>query len=229
MDPANKSRRGAFLEVAAIAIVNALAHELLRWLDLGIGVSAFGVLLPLVLATWLLRRRGLNWRDLGFRRPDSLGKAALWTLGLLVVDMLVLPAIIDSISGAIGLEPQRLHAFSALRDNTFLYLVLLIPVSWGAAAFGEELLYRGFLFMRLSDAFGRTALATSAALLGQAALFALGHAYLGPRGMLNSGALGLAAGFAYRACGRNLWPLFIVHGLVDSIGITALYLGAAHG
>ena len=27
----------------------------------------------------------------------------------------------------------------------------------------------------------------------------------------------------------NLWPLFIAHGLVDSVGITALYLGVAHG
>jgi hypothetical protein len=63
--------------------------------------------------------------------------------------------------------------------------------------------------------------------LGQATLFAFGHAYLGPRGMLNAGALGLLGGLCYLWNGRNLWPLFIAHGLVDSVGLTALFLGLA--
>jgi membrane protease YdiL (CAAX protease family) len=70
--------------------------------------------------------------------------------------------------------------------------------------------------------------AETAAAFGQATLFALGHSYLGPRGMLNAGALALVAGLGYRWNGRNLWPLFMAHGLVDSVGLTALYLGVAH-
>ena len=229
MNLAADSRVAAGLEVAAVFVANYFVRGLLRQLDLGIGVGAFGILVPLALAGWLLHRRGIRWRDLGLRRPDNLHRAAAWALGLFLLDMLVLPAIVGPLSDALGFEPQRLGAFSTLPGNTFLYLVLLIPVSWGAAAFGEELLYRGFYFARISDALGHSALATSVALLGQATLFAIGHAYLGPRGMLNAGALGLAAGIVYRACGRNLWPLIVAHGLVDSVGITALYLGFAHG
>ena len=129
MNPSADSRTGAILDVAALVVVNALAHALLRRLDFGVGVSAFGIVPTLMLATWLLRRRGVHWRDLGFRRPDSLGKAALWALGLFVVDMLALPMIVDPVSGALGLEPQQLRAFSDLRGNTFLYLVMLIPVT----------------------------------------------------------------------------------------------------
>ncbi len=222
------SRVGALLDVAVVVAVDALAYALLRRLDLGVGVASFGIVPTLLLASWLLYRRGIHWRDLGFRRPESVAKMALWALGLFLVDMLVLPAVNDQLAAMFAFPPQQLNAFAALRGNTPLYLLLLIPVSWGTAAFGEELIYRGFLFGRLSDALGQSILATSAALLAQAALFALGHVYLGPRGILNAGMLALVAGLAFRGCGCNLWPLIIAHGLVDSVGMTALYLGVGH-
>ncbi len=81
--------------------------------------------------------------------------------------MLVLPVVVDTVSNALGLPPQQLGAFAALKGNTFEYLVLLLPVSWGIAAFGEELLYRGFVYRRLTDAIGQTSWASTIALLGK--------------------------------------------------------------
>ena len=154
--------------------------------------------------------------------------AAIWTLGLFLADMLLVPSLVFVLANALHLPAQRLEAFDPLRGNLALYLALLVPITWGTAAFGEELIFRGFLVRRLADALGGTARAELAAVVGQATLFAFGHAYLGPRGMLNAGALGLLAGLCYRWNGRNLWPLFIAHGLVDSIGLTVLFLGVAH-
>ena len=65
-------------------------------------------------------------------------------------------------------------------------------------------------------------------MLAQASLFGLGHAYLGPRGIMNAAAIGLVSGAVYWANGRNLWPLVIAHGLVDSVGLTMLRLGVSH-
>jgi len=228
MPQSSDSRAAALLEVAAVVILGVLAHRWLRSLQLGVGITSLGTLAMFALATSLLYSRGTDWRDLGFRRPEHLGQALRWSLGLFLVDMLVLPVIVDTVSNALGLPPQQLGAFATLKGNTFEYLVLLLPVSWGIAAFGEELLYRGFIYRRLTDVIGQTSWASTISLLGQTALFALGHAYLGPRGMLNAGALGSVAGLAYLACGRNLWPLIIAHGLVDTVGMTALYLGVAH-
>jgi membrane protease YdiL (CAAX protease family) len=223
-----ESRVSALLEVAMVVIVGILAHGWLRSLEMGVGITSLGTVAMFALATWLLRRRGIHWRDLGLRRPENLGQAVRWGLGLFLVDMLLLPITVDTVSNALGLPPQQLGAFAALKGNTFEYLVLLLPVAWGIAAFGEELLYRGFIYHRLTDALGRRGWATAVALLAQAVLFALGHAYLGPRGMLNAGTLGLVASLAYLRNGRNLWPLIIAHGLVDTVGITTLYLGVAH-
>jgi len=228
MPGTSDSRTAALLEVAAVVVLGLVVRGWLRGQNLGVGFTALGTLATLALATWLLARRHTSWRDIGFRRPEVLGVAALWALGLFLVDMLAVPAIVRGVSDALNLSPQDLSAFSDLEGNTLRYLVLLIPVTWGVAAFGEELLYRGFIYRRLSDAFGRTHWASAFAQLAQAVLFALGHAYLGPRGMLNAGTLGLAAGLAFMGNGRNLWPLILAHGLVDTVGITALYLGVAH-
>ena len=229
MVPVADSRTAALLDVAAVVVVNALVHAWLRRLELGVAMSAFGIVVSLALATWLLRRRAVRWRDLGLRSPTLFGGAAAWTVGLFVVDLFLLPAILEPLCGALGMAPQNLHAFDDLKGNTPKYLLMLLPITWGTAAFGEEIIYRGFIFTRLTDALGRTRWAIAVALLIQAVLFSLGHVYLGPRGMINAGALGLVAGLVYVTNGRNLWPLIIAHGLVDSVGITVLYLGIAHG
>jgi uncharacterized protein len=223
-----RSRTAALFEALAIVVVGFGARAGLHHLGTGVGGGALSVVVTLALATWLLHRRGLSWSDLGCRRPQHIGTAATWAVGLFLVDMLVIPPLMSMLADAFNLSAQNLEAFADLHDNIRRYLLLLIPIGWGSAAFGEELLYRGFIARRLTDGFGGTVNAETAAAFGQATLFALGHSYLGPRGMLNAGALALVAGLGYRWNGRNLWPLFIAHGLVDSVGITALYLGVAH-
>jgi membrane protease YdiL (CAAX protease family) len=164
----------------------------------------------------------------GFVRPPHLGQAAAWTAGTFLVLIAVLPAVLEPIASALALPPQHLERLGDIRGNTARFLVLLLPLGWGTAAFGEELLYRGFLITRLIRVFGSGRLAVVAAALGQAALFGLVHLYLGPRGVLNAFAIGLVSAGVYAADGRNLWPLILAHGLVDTVGLTAIRLGAAH-
>jgi membrane protease YdiL (CAAX protease family) len=223
-----RSRTIALTDVLTVTAVGVAIPVVLGRLGAAVAVGVLSIVVTLTIATLLLKRRGVSWSDLGCRRPQDVGAAAAWAIGLFLVDMLLIPPLTSMLANALGWPGQHLEAFADLRGNLTRYLVLLIPISWGSAAFGEELVFRGFVARRLSDAFGGTGNAELAATLGQAVLFALGHAYLGPRGMLNAGALGLVAGLSYRWNGRNLWPLFIAHGLVDSAGITALYLGVAH-
>lgn len=222
------SRATALFEVLAVTGIAYLTRAALHHFGAGFASGAVATVIALVVATIFLRSRGTAWRDLGCRRPPSMRIAAIWTLGLFLADMLLVPSLVFVLANALHLPAQRLEAFDQLRGNLALYLELLVPITWGTAGFGEELIFRGFLMRRLTDAFGGTARAELAAVLGQATLFAFGHAYLGPRGMLNAGALGLLGGLCYLWNGRNLWPLFIAHGLVDSVGLTALFLGLAH-
>lgn len=222
------SRATALFELLAVTAIAYLTRAALHRVVAGFASGAVATVVVLAVATWLLRRRGAGWGDLGCRRPPFMRTAAIWSAGLFLADMLLVPALTSMFANALHLPAQRLEVFDQLRGNLVLYLVLLIPITWGTAAFGEELIFRGFLARRLADALGGTGRAELVAVVGQATLFALGHAYLGPRGMLNAGALGLLAGLCYRWNGRNLWPLFVAHGLVDSIGLSVLFLGVAH-
>lgn len=222
------SRAIALFEVLAVTAVAYLTRAALHRLGAGLGSGAVATVVALAVATLLLRRRGAGWGGLGCQRPPSMRAAAIWAAGLFLADMLLVPVLVSASADALGFPAQRLEVFDQLRGNLVLYLALLIPISWGTAGFGEELIFRGFLTRRLADALGGSGRAELVAVIAQATLFAFGHAYLGPRGMLNAGALGLLGGLCYRWNGRNLWPLFLAHGLVDSIGLTVLFLGAAH-
>ncbi len=219
-------RLTAFAEAAFIAVLVWGLHALLHSLGASVALGASATIFTLAVCTWLLRRRGERWRDLGLDRPIPWRRTLLWTIGLFAASMLMPGLLARPLADSLGFAPQRLEAFAAIRGHLGMYLLLLIPVGWGAAGFGEELIYRGFLFGRLAQALGGAQLAQAGALLLQAGLFALGHSYLGPRGMLNAGLLGLLSGAAYIANGRMLWPLVFAHAAVDTSGLTALYLGA---
>jgi CAAX protease family protein len=225
----NDSRLTALAEAALIAALLLGLHPLLRLLGASVAIGASATIFTLATCTWLLRRHGGGWRDLGLVRPIPWRRTIFWTIGLFVAAMLLPGLLARPLADSLGFAAQRFDAFADLRGNLGLYLLLLIPVGWGAAAFGEELIYRGFVFARLTQALGGSRLAGACALLLQASLFALGHTYLGPRGMLNAGLLGLLSGGVYVVNGRMLWPLIFAHAAVDSMGLTALYLGVSHG
>ena len=44
-------------------------------------------------------------------------------------------------------------------------------------------------------------------------------------GIIDSGVAGLILGAAYLAAGRNLWVSILAHGLIDTTGVTLVYLG----
>lgn len=117
---------------------------------------------------------------------------------------------------AIGAQLPQGRPIPTMRDDLGEYLFWAIPVSWGSAAFGEELLARGFILNRIAHVIGslRTP-AICAAIVLQAAIFGAFHIYQGIGGALMTGAAGLILGLVWLVGGRNLWPCFLLHGLID--------------
>lgn len=81
---------------------------------------------------------------------------------------------------------------------------------------------------QLLSALGKGPAGLGAAVAIQAVLFGVAHAYLGFRGILTAGCVGLIYGALYLCNGRNLAPLVLAHGLTDSLSLLAIYLGVAH-
>jgi membrane protease YdiL (CAAX protease family) len=204
-----------------------LAELLLSGLILGVGgFSVPRVVFLLPLASMSLWMRGLGWADVGLRRSARVGRtvgtAVLAALAILLAVRFAIVPLAVWITGA----PLDTSAFEPIRGNLRLLLTWL-ALAWTLAAFGEEMVFRGYLMHRIADLAGGTGPAWAAALVVSSAFFGWAHAYQGPAGMVATGLIGALLALLYLRTGRNLWTVILCHALVDAIALTLVYFGRA--
>lgn len=101
-----------------------------------------------------------------------------------------------------------------------------LVIVWVLAEFGEEMFFRGYLVTRLQEAPPSSTLATIAKVVIPAVIFGFGHYhYQGIRGFVMTGLIGVAFGVSYLLLKKNLWPVILVHGVIDSLAFVGLYMG----
>jgi len=174
---------------------------------------------------WL---RDVGWRDAGLALPPgwlrlvAIGIAAgvaMWLLEFFVT-MPLLHRIL-------GYWPD-LSAFDELAGSIKLLLVFL-ALNWVLAAFGEELVWRGYALPRVAQFCGSGARAWVIALLIVNLGFGLAHFYQGPSGVIQATVAGILLGMLYIATGRNLVVPIAAHGISNSVDFTVMYLGLYPG
>jgi membrane protease YdiL (CAAX protease family) len=104
-----------------------------------------------------------------------------------------------------------------------------LAISWTVAAFGEEIVYRGYFMSRITDIIGKTQTAWIVSLLLSAVLFGGIHYYQGISGVLSTGISGLVFGALYLGTKRNLWAAILAHGTYDTVGFLLIFLGKYPG
>jgi membrane protease YdiL (CAAX protease family) len=180
----------------------------------------------LILLAWL-KLRGETWESIGLAalRPRHVAIGVGVFIAVSIYIALVHPALDQFFRALISAAPNTATAsFSSLEGNLPLF-VLLIPLTWLFAGFGEEVFYRGYLMTRFAQFMGETRVAWIIALVAQAALFGAAHSNQGLTGIVGITVVGLFFGAATLIWGRNLWPAIIAHALVDTLIFTRLYLG----
>ena len=210
------------LYVSAAFIASAVALEALAVPHAG----AVAIVVALAVATWRLHAAGTRWCDVGLRSPTRWTRVALWAFAAYALVIAANFLIVIPLSRRLAWPPTDVAKLGDLAGNLPL-LVTWLVVAWITAAFGEELLFRGFLQTRLTALLGSRTPATVAAILLQAVLFGLGHLGFGIRGAVTAGVVAVVFGTIYAMNGRNLWPLILAHGVTDSVSLVALYFGAA--
>lgn len=207
-----RSRWLAVFELALFTLV-LFGHDVFRWRAIPIGE-----VIPFFLIGWLsLRLRGLGWRDIGLRRPRSWPRTVLVAMGIGALLQAISTYVTEPVMLHVFHQRQDLSDFQALVGNWKLALLGLLVV-WTLAAFGEEMVFRGYVFHRLLDATGRT----WAAVLLTTVLFGFGHFYQGVAGVVDACVTGLTLAICY-ARGRNLWLPILAHGFTDTFGLLLVY------
>ena len=186
------------------------------------GLVTPGYIVMVVVFTLLLVRAGLPLDRVGFgaRLGGRHILLAIVAIATLRVASLALEPIWEALLGG----PRNLERFADV-EGSAPSLAVLLAASWTIAAFGEEIAYRIVLMRGISFALGDTRTATALALVLQALMFGLIHAYQGPTGIASSATSGLVFGAVTLAGRWSIWPAAMAHGVNNTIGILALYHG----
>jgi membrane protease YdiL (CAAX protease family) len=189
----------------------------------------------IILITLYIRARHQSWSSMGLRALPGVKAKLLVIPQALLVFASVLAVMVSLTKGldAIGItilsdpiagEQER---WGDISGNLEQYLILL-GISWISAGFAEEMFFRGFVLTRLTTIFGSAKPALAFSVFLAAAFFGFVHFYYqGLAGFLNAAVIGLILGFWFLIYKRNLWPLIIAHGSMNSLGFTMEYLGFA--
>lgn len=191
------------------------------------------LIMLLVILTLYMRRVGLTWEMFGLRRLTGI-KPKLMVFPKALLTLVAFAIAVGSVMGLANVfELEFMSEIPAgiedrwrgIEGNLPLYL-LWLGIVWTAAAFGEEMFFRGYLVTRLQQVFSGYVIAPILAVLVAAALFGYGHVYYqGLRGFIMTGAIAIAFGTMFLLFKRNLWPIILVHGFIDTMTFTALFLG----
>jgi membrane protease YdiL (CAAX protease family) len=210
----------ALVELAIVALVFvADAHHLIY-------VSKTPYLL---LLGWIsLRVRKLRWRDVGFARNRKWPLTLVLGVGggviLETIELFITQPLLTRLTG----KPPDLSDFRIVTGN-IQYTLVALALSWTLAAFGEELVWRGYVMNRVADLGNRTRLAWFCSLVVVHAAFGLAHSYQGLTGIIQEGFSGLLLGVMYLRSGKNLSVPIVAHGVSDTLDILLIFMGKFPG
>ena len=177
----------------------------------------FAPLSALLVLAWV-QASETPWAAIGFVRPGSWLRTV--AIGLLfgALFKLVMKAVVMPLLGAPAVNaPYHYIAGNAAALPYILYAVII------GAGFGEETVFRGYLFERLGHLLGTSRRAKIAIVLVTAALFAsLHYPDQGWPGVEQAAVTGLVFGGIY-AVTRQLFMLMVAHAAFDVMAVALIY------
>jgi uncharacterized protein len=204
-DPVADDLRG-FGPLGILAVLVIFAGNLV--------VVPLSAVLVLVWARW----SRTPWREIGYARPRS------WTVSLTIgiasgiAFKLLMKAIVMPLLGA----PAINQAYHYLAGNRAALPAALYAMVLGAG-FGEETLFRGYMFERFGKLFGTGAWARTLIVVLTSAWFGLDHyAVQGLAGVEQATIVGLVFGTIFAATGR-IWMLMFAHAAFDLTALAIIY------
>ena len=179
---------------------------------------------------WIsLRLRGLGWRDVGLARPRSWLTAViigvLVGIGMETLELFVTQPLLVKLTG----RKPDFTDFLALHGNLKVLLLGLV-FTWTLAAFGEEMVWRGYLMNRVAGLVGRSRrVAWIISLILVNVAFGVAHRYQGLTGILDEALMGIIFALVYLASRRNLTCVIVAHGIADTIDALLFFSGRYPG
>ena len=119
---------------------------------------------------------------------------------------------------------------SSINDirGDFLAFSILMVIVWVFAAFGEEILFRGYYMKGLAEFLGNNNKSWVLSAFITSFYFGISHAYQGITGVVSVFLWSFIISLIFNKNRNNLLLLVLIHGIGDTIGITLIYLNKDH-
>ena len=183
-------------------------------------LSGNWIVLPLsaiLVLVWAWRSH-TPWREIGYVRPESWPRTVAVGIAFGIAFKFLMKAIVMPLLGA---DPIN-QAYHYLAGNPAALPGMLYAVTVGAG-FGEETVFRGYLFERLGKLFGPGTRAKPLIVLLTAAWFGLIHYPIqGLPGVQQATIVGLVYGTIFAITGR-IWMLMFAHAAFDLTALAMIY------
>src|SRR6266550_2937642 len=178
------------------------------------------VVIPLsavLVLVWVLRSR-TPWSEIGYVRPRSWTRTILVGIAFGIAFKLLMKSIVMPLFGA----PAINSAFHYLAGNGAALPAAMFAVIVGAG-FGEETVFRGYMFERFRKLFGTSVWARVLTVLVTTAWFALDHyPQQGLAGVEHAMVTGLVFGTIVALSGQ-IWMPMLAHAAFDVTAVAIIY------
>lgn len=206
-----------------ISLIELLIAFLVIFLDLFIPTI---IILGIMVISLLIRKEKIS--SLGFKKTENVFRMAMNVLLLVIVWTFLQLALFMPVLNHLTGTTQDLSTFENLKGNLGNLLFFLI-LTWTLAAFGEEIVYRGYLQKRIYDMFENPGVAVFSGIAVSSLLFGLAHT---EQGLIGVTVTTLDAIFfsLLKLKYDNIWAPVLAHGFSNTIGLTAFFfVGPIYG
>jgi membrane protease YdiL (CAAX protease family) len=159
----------------------------------------------------------------GLRWPVAPWRTILYAVAASIALLFAIRIAIIPFAVFVAGEPVDLSIFGEAGDTRAFLAWLAEALT--LSAFGEEMVFRGYLIRRVSELMGNTSVGRVAAVVVSSTLFGLAHRYQGWAGVIATAMIGAALATLYLCNRENLWTVIVCHGIVDTVMLSALYFG----
>lgn len=175
----------------------------------------------------LIRKEKIS--ALGFKKTENAFRMATNVFFLVIIwtflQLILFLPVLNHLTGT----TQDLSTFENLKGNIGNLLFFLI-LSWTLAAFGEEIVYRGYLQKRTCELFENPRVAMCSGIAISSILFGFAHTEQGLIGVVATTLDAIFFSLLKLKYENNMWAPILAHGFNNTIGLTAFFfVGPIYG
>lgn len=160
--------------------------------------------------------------SLGFKKDKNVLRTVITIFCLSIIWSLFHLSVTMPLLNHLTGTTQNLSSFATLKGN-LNQLIIFLVATWTLAAFGEEIVYRGYIQQKCQEIFSNYRWEPSVTILISSILFGIAHTEQGIIGVIITFLDAVFVSILKKKYHNNLWAPVLAHGFNNTVGLITFY------